>query len=161
MLTRIFSQASDIYKLLSAATAAHNAQTRAASTGKGFDRHLTGLRLVYNPEEDGTPAEASDKGARILLGDELLGESQTWKLSTSGLSAGDRFCGTGFGSGYPDGYGTNYLAGSHLIKFGLESKVENGPESTATFIKALVDALRLMRDVCEKEAPQTPQKEKL
>ncbi|PWN41844.1 acyltransferase ChoActase/COT/CPT [Ceraceosorus guamensis] len=147
--------ASEIYRLLSAACQSHNAQTRAASTGKGFDRHLTGLRLAYNPEEDGTPEEACEAGARILLGDELLGESQTWKLSTSGLSSGLRFCGTGFGSGFEDGVGTNYLAGGQLLKFGLETKHSpmNSKDPTATFSKALVDALRLMKEMCEKEAP--------
>jgi len=67
--------------------------------GKGVDRHVTGLRLVYNAAEDGEPPQ--------LLADPLLGESQTWRLSTSGLSAGDRFGGTGFGAGYEDGYGCN------------------------------------------------------
>jgi hypothetical protein len=40
---------------------------------------------------DGAPEEAARNGAQLLLGDELLAESQTWLLSTSGLSAGDRF----------------------------------------------------------------------
>ena len=39
--------------------------------------------------------------------DEFYSESQTWRLSTSGLSAGDRMTGTGFGVPFPDGYGTN------------------------------------------------------
>ena len=42
-----------------------------------------------------------------LLDDELFGRSQKWKLSTSGLSAGLLFKGTGFGSVYEDGYGIN------------------------------------------------------
>lgn len=137
----------EIYQLLSKATNAHNAQTRASSTGAGVDRHLTGLRLVFNPEVD-------TDGMPELLKDPLFAESQTWKLSTSGLSAGDRFAGTGFGSGYEDGYGINYLAGANLLKFGIESKHSGKQTSTTEFAKQIVDALRFMRDVCEKEAPK-------
>lgn len=42
-----------------------------------------------------------------LFADELFQRTQTWKLSTSGLSAGHHFKGTGFGSGWKDGYGIN------------------------------------------------------
>lgn len=141
--------AKEIYHLLSKATAAHNAQTRASSTGAGIDRHLTGLRLVFNPEVDG-----GAEGMPDLFTDPLFAESQTWKLSTSGLSAGDRFAGTGFGSGYEDGYGINYLAGANLLKFGIESKHSGKATSTTEFAKQVVEALRLMREVCEKEAPK-------
>jgi len=68
-----------------AAIKAHNTQTRDASTGAGIDRHLMALRLVMRP---GETAE--------LLEDELFADSQEWKLSTSGLSSGDRFVGTGW-----------------------------------------------------------------
>jgi carnitine O-acetyltransferase len=91
-----------LYKLLTAATVSHNAQTRESSLGRGIDRHLTGLRLVYNPATD-----EQSGGMPKLLSDDLFGKSQTWTLSTSGLSAGDRLAGTGFGAGYPDGYGCN------------------------------------------------------
>jgi carnitine O-acetyltransferase len=82
--------------LLTEAIAAHNRYTRDASLGKGCDRHLLGLRLVKRASE-----------THPLFEDELFAESQTWKLSTSGLSSGDRFFGTGFGSPEPDGYGIN------------------------------------------------------
>ena len=45
--------------------------------------------------------------AANLFSDELFQRSQTWKLSTSGLSAGYQLRGTGFGTVYPDGYGIN------------------------------------------------------
>ena len=63
----------------------HNDYTREASLGRGIDRHLMGLRLVMK-EEEFSP----------LFEDELYGLSQEWLLSTSGLSAGDRFIGTGY-----------------------------------------------------------------
>ncbi|UZJ54007.1 hypothetical protein CBS101457_003327 [Exobasidium rhododendri] len=168
--------ASKVYELLSSATTAHNNQTKASSFGRGVDRHLTGLRLVYDAQEDGKlPAEGSAgakeefwAGARLLLGDELLGESQSWKLSTSGLSAGDKLAGTGFGSGFLDGYGINYLAGANLLKFGIESKHpppegqgESGTHPTNTLAKAIVESLQYLREVCEKEAPAQSEGSKL
>ncbi|WFD30810.1 carnitine O-acetyltransferase [Malassezia sp. CBS 17886] len=138
----------DLYKLLTTATGAHTKQTRDHSFGKGIDRHLLAMRLVFRPEDDGPVPE--------LFSDELFAESQTWKLSTSGLSAGDRFLGTGFGSGYPEGFGVNYLAGSKVLKFGMESKRSNpkGDGNPIIMYKnAIVDALRTLRDIVEKGAP--------
>lgn len=42
-----------------------------------------------------------------IFDDPLYEESSAWVLSTSGLSAGDRFWGTGFGTVWPNGYGIN------------------------------------------------------
>ena len=86
------------FELLSRAAQTHTRLTRGAATGKGIDRHLLGLRLLMKPEQGETAA---------LLSDELFERSETWKLSTSGLSAGHQFRGTGFGTPYPDGYGIN------------------------------------------------------
>ncbi|SPO43873.1 related to CAT2 - Carnitine O-acetyltransferase [Moesziomyces antarcticus] len=141
--------AKKLYALLTAATKSHNTQTRESSTGKGIDRHMTGLRLLLRAEDGETPAVFSDP---------LFAESQSWRLSTSGLSAGDRFAGTGFGTGYPtESYGINYLAGAQLLKFGIESK----HNATTNFARCLVEALRDMRRICEHggpppEATQTP-----
>lgn len=133
-----------LYALLSAATKTHNTLTRESSTGRGIDRHLMGLRLLLRPDL---------KESHPLFEDELFGKSQEWVLSTSGLSAGDRFYGTGFGAVYPNGYGINYLAGDKLVKFGIESKVSNPETSTETFRQNLVEALREMRQVCEAGMP--------
>ena len=109
-------EAQKLYALLSKATQSHNSQTRQASMGQGVDRHLTGLRLVYNPQTDDVDTADSKNlsaattgvgGMPQLLTDDLFAKSQTWTLSTSGLSAGDRLAGTGFGAGYADGYGCN------------------------------------------------------
>jgi carnitine O-acetyltransferase len=91
-------QAKSKFELLNRAVQTHTRLTREAATGKGIDRHLLGLRLLMRPE-DGETAD--------LFSDELFQRSQTWKLSTSGLSAGHQFRGTGFGATYPDGYGIN------------------------------------------------------
>lgn len=54
-------------------------------TGKGIDRHLLGLQLVLHEDE-----------ASPLFDDWVFNKSQEWKLSTSGLSAGLYFRGTGY-----------------------------------------------------------------
>lgn len=131
---------SDRRKLLVNAIKAHNAYTRDASTGSGIDRHLLALRLVMEPGESSP-----------LLEDSLFSKSQEWKLSTSGLSSGDRFIGTGFGSPYEDGYGINYLAGAKILKFGIESKHSCPTTSTLAFKRALVESLRELRLTCEEE----------
>lgn len=147
---------SELYELLTAATTAHSRQTRDHSFGKGFDRHMAGLRLAFRAEDDGaTPA---------LFSDPLFTESQSWKLSTSGLSAGNRFVGTGFGCGFPDGFGVNYLAGGKVLKFGLESKRSNPKgdgHPTAMYKKSIVAAMRTLRTIVEKGRPDEPEKAKL
>lgn len=81
----ITTQDQDRYSLLRRAIQTHTTLTREGATGKGIDRHLLGLRLMMQP---GEKCE--------LFEDELFTESQTWKLSTSGLSAGYLFRGTGY-----------------------------------------------------------------
>ncbi|VDB83729.1 unnamed protein product [Peniophora sp. CBMAI 1063] len=134
------------YNLLGRAIQTHTKLTREAATGKGIDRHLLGLRMMLRA------------GERVeLFEDPLFEESQTWKLSTSGLSAGHLFRGTGFGSPYPDGYGINYLCAPDQIKFGVESKISCASTSTARFHAALADSLTEMRAVCA-YAPSTTSK---
>ena len=84
--------------ILEQAIQTHTRLTRLAATGKGIDRHLLGLRLMLCPEKGEHHA---------LFDDEIFSRSQTWKLSTSGLSAGHQFRGTGFGTPESDGYGIN------------------------------------------------------
>lgn len=133
------------YALLSKATKAHNTYTKEASTGRGIDRHFLGLRLLLREGE-----------THPLLDDPLFAKSQEWVLSTSGLSAGDRFYGTGFGAVYPNGYGINYLAGDKVVKFGIESKVSCPETSTDVFRQNLVEAMREMRAMCEQGQPPQP-----
>lgn len=72
--------------LLKSAIQTHTSLSREAATGRGIDRHLLGLRLMMRPE-------AGEKAA--LFDDPLFDKSQEWKLSTSALSAGELFRGTG------------------------------------------------------------------
>ncbi|KAG6821292.1 hypothetical protein H0H93_000152 [Arthromyces matolae] len=82
------------YAALQRAIKTHSRLTREAATGRGIDRHLLGLKLMLRPQ-DGEHA--------LLFDDKLFEHSQLWKLSTSGLSAGHLFRGTGFGATYEDG----------------------------------------------------------
>ncbi|KAJ7285108.1 acyltransferase ChoActase/COT/CPT [Mycena rebaudengoi] len=125
--------------LLHHALHAHSTLTREAATGRGIDRHLLGLRLMLRPLNGEQAA---------LFEDELFARSQRWTLSTSGLSAGNLFKGTGFGASYEDGYGINYLAAPDMIKFGIESKYSCPHTSTDGFKDAVFEALSDMRALC-------------
>ncbi|KAG6888425.1 hypothetical protein C0992_008505 [Termitomyces sp. T32_za158] len=80
------STAAARFAALQRAIKTHSRLTKEAATGRGIDRHLLGLRLMLRPQ-DGEQAP--------LFDDELFDRSQQWKLSTSGLSAGHLFRGTG------------------------------------------------------------------
>jgi hypothetical protein len=70
-------------QLLHRAVASHEKLTQGAATGKGIDRHLFGLSLMSSTDLE-------------LFTDPLYAKSQEWKMSTSGLSAGHLFQGTGY-----------------------------------------------------------------
>ncbi|KAA1467647.1 acyltransferase ChoActase/COT/CPT [Dentipellis sp. KUC8613] len=124
-------------ELLRRAIQTHARLTREAATGKGIDRHLLGLRVMLRE------GEGCD-----LFNDELFAQSQEWKLSTSGLSAGPLFRGTGFGASYTDGYGINYIAGPDIVKFGIESKHSNPLTSTRQFQAVIAEVLHEMQHLC-------------
>nr|XP_019009266.1 carnitine acetyltransferase [Kwoniella pini CBS 10737]OCF48047.1 carnitine acetyltransferase [Kwoniella pini CBS 10737] len=138
------------YALLTEACKAHNHLTRQSSAGQGYDRHLMGLKVHLRSGE-----------SHPLFDDELYSKSQEWKLSTSGLSAGGKFMGTGFGAAWPDGYGINYLAGPYLVKFGIESKFSCEKTSTQRFKHNIVQSLRDIRRVCESNNDSAPSKAKI
>lgn len=77
-------QSAERRDLMEKAIVTHGRLTKAAATGKGVDRHLLGLRLVMDASE-----------SCALFKDDLFARSQEWRLSTSGLSAGEYFRGTG------------------------------------------------------------------
>ncbi|KAF9223779.1 acyltransferase ChoActase/COT/CPT [Gyrodon lividus] len=153
-----------LHPLLQSAFKAQSSLTRSAMIGQGIDRHLLGLRCVLSGEWASLDnAASSDTNAHRtpqsdsatnscanvpLFEDAIFKRSQEWRLSTSGLSEGWWFRGTGFGSPYEDGYGINYLIGPHSVKFCVESKHSCPTTSTRAFIDHVSDALRDMRDIC-------------
>lgn len=138
------------YALLAKATASHRNYTQIASDGHGCDRHLLVLRLL-NADHQMLDAEGKLVNVPMhpIFTDPVHAESQRWRLSTSGLHAGIRLMGTGFGTVYPDGYGINYMAAPTLVKFGIESKRLPDTVSTQQFMDTIAQTLRDMRQVCE------------
>ncbi|KAF8740072.1 hypothetical protein AX14_008708 [Amanita brunnescens Koide BX004] len=135
------------YELLQQAIKKHTQLIREAATGRGIDRHLLGLHQMLRPLN----------GERAsLFEDELFTRSTRWALSTSGLSAGHLFQGTGFGAAYQDGYGINYLAAPEMIKFGIESKLSCPLTSTTEFMEAIRGSLLEMRDLCSTAVVNNP-----
>ncbi|KAI8147009.1 acyltransferase ChoActase/COT/CPT [Fennellomyces sp. T-0311] len=139
------------YDLLVKATNAHRSYTQVASEGHACDRHLMVLRLLNADHEMRSPVTGKLEKVPMhpMFQDPIFRRSQTWILSTSGLQAGTRLMGTGFGAATPDGYGINYMAAPLLVKFGIECK--NVPETVtaqelaSTIRQTLLD----MKDVCE------------
>lgn len=138
------------YELLVKATSAHREYTAIASDGRGCDRHLLVLRLLNADHQ-----MLNEKGDLIkvdmhpIFTDPVHGESQTWRLSTSGLHAGIRLMGTGFGTVYPDGYGINYMAAPTLVKFGIETKRVPETVKTVEFMQVIQQVLLDLQQVCE------------
>ena len=98
---------SSLFTLLTSALRAHASLVRAAVTGRGIDRHLLGLRCILDSEWDWldseTPSDVTSVDSDLLTSiepvalfeDPIFWKSQTWRLSTSGLSEGWHFRGTG------------------------------------------------------------------
>ncbi|KAI8376937.1 acyltransferase ChoActase/COT/CPT [Blakeslea trispora] len=138
------------YNLLVKATSAHRLYTQLASDGRGCDRHLLALRLL---NADHTEFNQQGKLVSVplhpIFTDPVHAESQHWRLSTSGLHAGIRLMGTGFGTVYHDGYGINYMAAPDLVKFGIECKRVPETMSSHEFIGVIRQVLRDLRQLCE------------
>lgn len=164
---------SSLRVLLISALRAHALLTRAAIAGRGIDRHLLGLRTVLGTEwnwldgrretTEHMPFSGRSETSRAcnsqqtiwgpeqpvaLFEDPVFWKSQTWRLSTSGLSEGWYFRGTGFGAPFPDGYGVNYLIGPSSIKFCIDSKHSCSSTSTHMLMGHLHDALTDMWGIC-------------
>ncbi|KAI0034239.1 acyltransferase ChoActase/COT/CPT [Vararia minispora EC-137] len=129
------------HELLRRAIQTHTKLTREAAAGRGIDRHLLGLRLMLLSGERAS-----------LFDDSLFARSQTWKLSTSGLSAGHLFRGTGFGAPCSDGYGINYLIAPDMVKFCVESKFSCPLTSTVHFHTAVAESMLDMQALCTEVA---------
>ncbi|KAI9258898.1 acyltransferase ChoActase/COT/CPT [Phascolomyces articulosus] len=141
----------DKYDLLVKATATHRKYTQIASEGHACDRHLMVLRLLNSDHQMRNPATGKLESVPMhaMFQDPIFQKSQTWILSTSGLQAGIRLMGTGFGAAAVDGYGINYMAAPMLVKFGIECK--NVPETVTAqkFSDTIRQTLLDMKDVCE------------
>ncbi|ORX77487.1 acyltransferase ChoActase/COT/CPT [Basidiobolus meristosporus CBS 931.73] len=98
--------------LFKKAIESHLEYMKAASSGRGVDRHLLGLRSVI--------ASEAEREAATIFSDPSYLKSMYFKLSTSNMSPGDHFYG-GFGPVVPEGYGVNYAIGKNSMKFSISS----------------------------------------
>jgi len=132
------SGASDEEKMaaLRRATEEHVKYLADAGNGKGCDRHLLGLSLLMEPGEE-----------HAIFKDPLYAKSKKWLLSTSSLSAGYNFDGTGFGAVVPDGYGMNYMLGPKGVKLGVESKKSCLATDTKRFCREVEQALKDVKEL--------------
>lgn len=139
------------YGLLVKATSAHRDYTAIASDGHGCDRHLLVLRLLNADHQAlNEQGELVNVPMHPIFTDPIHGQSQVWRLSTSGLHAGIRLMGTGFGTLYHDGYGINYMAAPTVVKFGIESKRVPETVSTDKFMETIHGVLLDLKSLCER-----------
>ncbi|GAA6021226.1 hypothetical protein JCM10207_002580 [Rhodosporidiobolus poonsookiae] len=88
-----------------AALAQHGKDMKAASHGLGVDRHLFGMKMLAAALPDGERKEVLEEG---LLGDELVRESGTWRMSTSQIYIRNAPA-YGWGPVVADGLGLPYM----------------------------------------------------
>ncbi|KAJ2887935.1 hypothetical protein FB639_000985 [Coemansia asiatica] len=106
------------------ATATHTALTAAATSGRGVDRHLLGLRAQLQNEAEAARAE--------LFVDPAYALSSSFVLSTSNVTPGDRFRG-GFAPVVGDGYGVNYSMDRDDVKFSVSDWRSSAATDAAAF----------------------------
>ncbi|KAF9429658.1 Carnitine O-acetyltransferase mitochondrial [Podila epigama] len=123
-------------RLLQKAIESHLEYMKAASVGKGVDRHLLGLRsMMQTPEE---------QKQALIFQDPSYIQSMYFKLSSSNMSPGDHFWG-GFGPVVPEGYGINYAIGKENIKFSISSLKSCAETNSSEFRETILGALRDMK----------------
>ncbi|RIA89411.1 acyltransferase ChoActase/COT/CPT [Glomus cerebriforme] len=125
------------FALLTKAIQSHLEYMISAINGKGVDRHLLGLRVQIQNEEE--------KSRALIFTDPSYIQSMYFKLSSSNLSPGDYFYG-GFGAVVPEGYGVNYAIGNEGIKFSISSYKKCNETDSASFRKTLKNVFDDLRD---------------
>ncbi|VDN17153.1 unnamed protein product [Dibothriocephalus latus] len=114
-----------------------------AVTGKGFDRHLLGLRLIAANCGDLTPS---------LFADPTYETANHFLLSTSQITGKEDF-GVSFGPAAPDGYGFNYnLQGHHMNLTASAFKSKTPDNSARNLLNCLAASLLDMRKLLESAA---------
>ncbi|ORX86023.1 acyltransferase ChoActase/COT/CPT [Basidiobolus meristosporus CBS 931.73] len=113
----------------------------AASSGKGVDRHLLGLRSVIETD--------AEREKATIFSDPSYIKSMYFKLSTSNMSPGDHFYG-GFGPVVPEGYGVNYAIGKNNMKFSISSWRTCKETDSDIFRDTLKKSLNDLREAADK-----------
>lgn len=119
--------------LLQNATMAHSKFSKQASEAQGVDRHLFGLQMMVQDNEE-PPA---------LFADPVFSKAKRWRVSTSNLSH-PKICNWGFGQVVPDGVGIGYSIHADKLVFNIAALKETG----------WTDQLKgLLRDVLSVDMP--------
>jgi carnitine O-acetyltransferase len=125
-------------KLLQSAAESHVKTMKAASNARGCDRHLLGLRMLVQPEEE-SPKLFTDPAFKL---------SSTYQLSTSNMTPGTYLYG-GFGAVCADGYGVNYAVDKESMKFSCSNWKGSTTDSrrfTHTMLQSIQDLQKLIKN---------------
>lgn len=109
----------------------HTNYTQQVMNGMGVDRHLLGLKACLQSGE-----------SHPLLTHPAMLSSTKFNLSTSSLSTGENYNGTGFGPGTEDGYGINYCIGKEEVKFGISTFTRSRVADSSRMAAGITSALR-------------------
>eukprot|EP00659_Diplonema_papillatum_P004806 gene4806-7413_t len=106
-------------RLLREAVKAHTDYMKKAKQGNGVDRHLLGLRMIYeeNRERFKFPLPSIFKGSGYR-------KSSHWNLSTSHCGS-PSLVSFGFGPVVGDGFGIGYMIKNNCIAFNITSNFHN------------------------------------
>ncbi|CAJ0912523.1 2371_t:CDS:2, partial [Entrophospora sp. SA101] len=115
-------------ELLKKAIESHLEYMISATKGNGVDRHLLGLRVHLQNDEERSKA--------TIFSDPSYLKSMYFKLSSSNMSPGDYFYG-GFGAVVPDGYGICYSIGKEKLKLSISSYKNAKETDSVAFRKTL------------------------
>ncbi|XP_056001188.1 carnitine O-palmitoyltransferase 2, mitochondrial-like [Ostrea edulis] len=131
----------ELKKAMMACSKKHGSLTRNAAMGKGFDRHLFGLKILAEEEDGRLPEMFTDSNYQKI--NHII-------LSTSTVSSPAILIG-GFAPVTPNGYGVGYSTEDSRIGFNVTSY----PPSTnaPNFIECVTKALDDMYEVLEGRHP--------
>jgi carnitine O-acetyltransferase len=130
----------NLVQLLQQALAAHGNYMQLATSGKGVDRHLLGLRMCLEPDEK-RPA---------IFDDVAYARSTNFRISTSNMSYPSFM--TVFAPTSPDGYGFCYATRDNSLMCGISSYRHCSSTSAASMKQALEWSLQAMRKLFNEQA---------
>lgn len=128
-------------QLLKNACNAHVDYMRAAKGGFGVDRHLFGLRILFEEHQ-----QELDAPRPAIFEDPAYVSSGHWRISTShcGSPALSLF---GFGPVVADGFGVGYMIKNNVVSFNITCKYAQNGTSSFVFGALLEQSLLLMQAV--------------
>eukprot|EP00013_Stygamoeba_regulata_P028005 CAMPEP_0177663262 /NCGR_PEP_ID=MMETSP0447-20121125/19813_1 /TAXON_ID=0 /ORGANISM="Stygamoeba regulata, Strain BSH-02190019" /LENGTH=712 /DNA_ID=CAMNT_0019169049 /DNA_START=61 /DNA_END=2196 /DNA_ORIENTATION=- len=130
---------------LKQAISSHVRRSQLAAAGLGVDRHLFGLKIFMQENQQTLPAFYSDKAYQLPW---ALSTSQTPTRQTSLYQRDQCVVAGGFGPACLDGYGVSYLIiGDETVSFSICSYRISPKTDSARFGKAINQALLDLRSL--------------